>query len=55
METVQQITCCCDALARQRYIFGKPIVEPKEISTASVRDLSLYKSHKDNESVLLNV
>jgi hypothetical protein len=28
-ETVQHITCCCKALTRQRYIFGKPFVEPK--------------------------
>jgi hypothetical protein len=42
-ETVQHITCCCVALARQRYnIFGKPSVEPKEISTASLRDLCLF-------------
>jgi hypothetical protein len=34
-ETVQHIACCCEALARQRYnIFGKPFVEPKDISTA---------------------
>jgi hypothetical protein len=38
-ETVQHITCCCEALSRQRYnIFGKPFVEPKDISTASLRD-----------------
>ena len=38
-ETVQHITCCCEALARQRYnIFGKPFVEPKDISTASLRE-----------------
>jgi hypothetical protein len=43
IETVQHITCCCEALARQRYnIFGKPFVEPKEISTASFRDLCLF-------------
>jgi hypothetical protein len=42
-ETVEHITCCCDALARQRYnIFGKPFFEPKEISTASLRDLGLF-------------
>jgi hypothetical protein len=41
-ETVQH-TGCCEALARQRYnIFGNLSVEPKEISTASVRDLCLY-------------
>jgi hypothetical protein len=42
-ETVQHITCCCEALARQRYsIFGKLFVEPKDISTASLRDLCLF-------------
>jgi hypothetical protein len=42
-ETVQHITCCCEALARQRYnIFGRAFVEPKEISTASLRDLFLF-------------
>jgi hypothetical protein len=42
-ETVQHITCCCEALARQRYnIFGKLFVEPKDISTASCRDLCLF-------------
>jgi hypothetical protein len=28
--TVQHIICCCKALSRQRYVFGKPTVEPKE-------------------------
>jgi hypothetical protein len=41
-ETVQHIICCCEVLARQRYVFGNLLVEPKEISTASVRDLCLY-------------
>jgi hypothetical protein len=42
-ETVQHITCSCEALARQRYhFFGKLSVEPKEISTASIRDLCLF-------------
>jgi hypothetical protein len=42
-ETVQHIICCCEALSRQRYnVFGKLSVEPKEISTASVRDLCLF-------------
>jgi hypothetical protein len=42
-ETVQHIICCYEALARQRYnIFGKLIAEPKDISTASVRDLCLF-------------
>ena len=42
-ETVQHITCCCGALAPQHYnIFGKLFVEPKDISTASLRDLCLF-------------
>jgi hypothetical protein len=42
-EKVKHITCCCEALARQRYnFFGKPFVEPKDISTASLRDLCLF-------------
>jgi hypothetical protein len=42
-ETVQHITCCCKSLARQHYnVLGKLFVEPKEISTASVRDLCLF-------------
>jgi len=40
-EAVQHI-CCCEALARQRYnVFVKLIAEPRDISTASVRDLCL--------------
>jgi hypothetical protein len=41
-ETVQHITCSREALARQRYVYGKPFVEPKDISTASLRDLCLF-------------
>jgi hypothetical protein len=42
-ETVQHIICCCEVLARQRYnVFGRLISEPKDISTASVRDLCLF-------------
>jgi hypothetical protein len=42
-ETVQHITCCCKVLTRQRYdVFGNPSVKPKDISTASVRDLCLF-------------
>jgi hypothetical protein len=42
-ETVQHVTCWCEALACQRYnIFGKPFVEPEDISTASLRDLCLF-------------
>jgi hypothetical protein len=35
-ETVQDIICCCEVLAG---VFGNPFVEPKDISTASIRDL----------------
>jgi len=42
-ETVQHIICYCEALARQRYdVFGNPLVEAKDISTALVRDLCLF-------------
>ena len=42
-ETVQHIICCCKALAQQRYdVFGRLTVKPKDISTASVRDLCLF-------------
>jgi hypothetical protein len=42
-EIVQHITCCCEALARQRYnIFGKSFLEPKDISTATLRDFCLF-------------
>jgi hypothetical protein len=42
-ETVQHIICCFEALACQHYnVFGNPPVEPKDISTASVRDLCLF-------------
>jgi len=42
-ETVQHIICCCEAMARQRYnVFGRPTVEQKDVSTASVRDLCLF-------------
>jgi hypothetical protein len=55
-ETGQQITCCCEALARQRFnIFGRPFIEPKEISTASLRDICLFIRDRDNEYVLMKV
>jgi hypothetical protein len=42
-EIAQHIICRCEALARQRYnVFGYPFVEPKDISTASVRNLCLF-------------
>jgi hypothetical protein len=41
--TVQHIICCCEALPRQRYnISGNLCVEPKDISTASVRDFCRF-------------
>jgi hypothetical protein len=52
-ETAYHIICCCKALARQHYnIFEKFFAEPKDISTASLKDLSLCKRHRVNESVL---
>ena len=51
-ETVQHITCCCESLAGQRYnVLGELFVQPKEISTASVRDLWVFI----RETGLLNV
>jgi len=42
-ETVEHITCCCEALARQRYnIFGKLFAKPKDVSTALIKDLCLF-------------
>ena len=42
-ETVLHIICCCEALASQRYnVFGNPLVETTDTSTASVRDLCLF-------------
>jgi hypothetical protein len=42
-ETAQHTAYSCEALSHQHYnVFGKPLVEPEEISTASVRDLCLF-------------
>jgi Zn finger protein HypA/HybF involved in hydrogenase expression len=42
-ETEHHIICCCEALAHHRHnVFGNPLVEPKDISTASVRDIWLF-------------
>jgi hypothetical protein len=42
-ETVQHIIRCCEVWAGQRYyVFGNLFVEPKDISTASIRDLCLF-------------
>ena len=41
--SVQHIVCCCEALALQRYkVLGRLTADPKDISTASVRDLCLF-------------
>ena len=41
-ETVQHIIRWCEAFARQRYnVFRKLVVEPEDISTASLRDFCL--------------
>jgi hypothetical protein len=46
-ETVHHIICCCEVLARQRYnFFGKLFAEPQDISTASLKELSLFLSDK---------
>jgi hypothetical protein len=43
VETVQHITCHCDALARKWYnIFGSLAVEPIDIRTATFKDLCLF-------------
>ena len=40
---MHHIICCCEALARQRYTFsGKLFAEPKDISTAYLKDLCLF-------------
>jgi ribosomal protein L37AE/L43A len=42
-ERVKHIIWCCEALARQRCnVFRTLIAEPKDISTASARDLCLF-------------
>jgi hypothetical protein len=42
-KTVQHIICRCEVLARQRFnVFGDSVVEPKDMSTASVRELCLF-------------
>jgi hypothetical protein len=51
-ETVRHIICCCDALAGQCYnISGNSLVEPKDVSTASVDDLC----HFIRDTGLLNL
>jgi hypothetical protein len=40
---MQHIICRNEAIARRRFnVFGDSVVEPKDISTASVRDLYLF-------------
>jgi hypothetical protein len=42
-EAVQHIICCCEVLTCRRYnVFGNRLVEPKDKSTASLRDLCLF-------------
>jgi hypothetical protein len=42
-ETAQHIIYGCEALSRQRYnVFGKPLVEPRAISIASLGDPCLF-------------
>ena len=42
-ETIQQLVCRCEVLSRQHYnVFAELIIEPKDICTATVRDLCLF-------------
>jgi hypothetical protein len=42
-ETVRNIVCLCEAMARRRFnVSGDSVVEPKGIRIASVRDLCLF-------------
>jgi len=42
-ETVQHLVCYCEDLSRKRFnASGESTIEPKVISTATVRDLSLF-------------
>jgi hypothetical protein len=43
-QTMPHITCCYEALTRQRYsVFGMLFPEPNDTCTASVKDLCLFK------------
>jgi len=43
MKQCSTLFASCEALAGQRYnVFGRLIVEPKDISTGSVRELDLF-------------
>jgi hypothetical protein len=47
-ETVHHIICCCEALAHQRYnFFRKLFAEPKDISTASFKDLLPFNKRQN--------
>jgi hypothetical protein len=55
-ETAHHIICCCEALAHQHYnFFGKLFAEPKDITTASFKDMCLHKRHRTNELMLNEV
>jgi hypothetical protein len=42
-EPVQHLVCRCEALSHQRYdVFGELVLEPKDLSTATVRGLCLF-------------
>jgi hypothetical protein len=52
-ETVYIIICCCEDLSLQHCnFFGKFFTEPKDISTASLKDLCLFVRVRVNELVL---
>jgi hypothetical protein len=43
-EILHRTIHCCEAFAHQRYnFFAKLFAEPKDISTASLKDLCLFK------------
>jgi hypothetical protein len=55
-ETAQHIVCGCEALCGLRYsVFGYPFVDPKDISTASVRNLCLFIKGTGLLNCVLNV
>jgi hypothetical protein len=52
-EKAYHIICSCEALARPHYnFFGKFFAEPKDISTASLKDLCPFAKDSVNESAL---
>jgi hypothetical protein len=55
-EPVQHVICRCETLARRLFnVFGYPVIETRDTSTASVRDLCIFMRHRTIESVLNSV